>query len=560
MPDQLETQLRITLARHRDGAPDVDGLLDGARRLRRRRQGALVVATAVVVAAAVAVPTAVLGTRTTAQPVPAGPSTPRPSPPAPVGQPVIGRVSGTWTTPGVGALVATADHAFGIQIGAASDSVPTVVRIGDDGVKSVALPASSATVTPALMAANASAVYAVSQVPRRLVDVPDRIWRIDPNRLSVTASVELATTADAVAASDRGLYVATSTGIELLDPDTLRQIAEYTVPGAKPMLQSSDMVFSVVSTGPDVYAAYGDARDARLLRLSPTLDLRGTTPLPPGQGGALYGNACGAWLLDPDGSVRQITPSGLGASGNIPGFIAGSEAAVVACDGLDIATTSTTSALLHVDPNGHITARQTLPYTTGSSLAIDLTTNTLWTGRQQVERLALTTMAATLPSSAQTTAVAACKADALRLSRAFWVSPQSQTSMTGLLIHNVGAQACSLTGPVQAFVSDPGYPNVTAVADAFGMGDVNGTRVLAPSGSAYVILAELHSCVPQPQHRYHRVTLRLAGQQFVASLPDQSISTNPDFSGRRLSLAVDSSCPPHVSGFLPAMGHPSDVG
>lgn len=403
MADPMETLLRTVMVRGRAATPQVGDLLAGARQLRRRRhRRAAMAAVALLAAVAVTVPGVLLGLRNTAAPVPAATPTPQPTVSARTSLPDVGKVTGSWPTGGVGPIAAIAGYAFGVS-DATNDARPPILRVGDDGVRSLQVAPASSPVGPSLITANATAVYALSQRPHYVAG-PDRVWRIDPQAFTVTAGVAFPDRPFAAAASDRGLYVATSTAVYLLDPVSLRTLARYQVPGAQPEPVGNSAVFSVVSAGDNVYAAYGNALSARLLRLSPTLTLLGQTALPPGQGTALFGSACGAWLLAPDGRVRRIDGLTLGVAVAVPGTIASNPGGVVACDGLDLSTFEDShTVLVHIDRTGRLTARQTMPSTTTNALAIDLRGPTLWTGGQDVMRLALPTAAGTASTHQATT-------------------------------------------------------------------------------------------------------------------------------------------------------------
>ena len=131
--------------------------------------------------------------------------------------------------------------------------------------------------------------------------------------------------------------------------------------------------------------------------------------------------------------------------------------------------------------------------------------------------------------------------------------------MDGVEIRNAGRRPCTLQGPLSAVVSDPGRTSIPARLDAFGLGKLDAAIVLAPAAAASVIIAESHSCAVTPHDHYHYVTLRLDQRKTLVYLPDRSSSANPDFSGRRLALAVSPSCPPLLSGLLTGLGAPGDV-
>ena len=147
----------------------------------------------------------------------------------------------------------------------------------------------------------------------------------------------------------------------------------------------------------------------------------------------------------------------------------------------------------------------------------------------------------------------------LRVSRAFWVSPQSQTDTDGVLIRNVSSARCELRGPIVATVSDPGYPDLRASGFSTAIGPGSNAFLLAPGKAAAVLIADSHGCARLPTHRYHYLTLTIAGHDASVLLPDRSASREADFNGRRLSLAVDVPCGPMISGFLAPPVAPHDA-
>lgn len=169
---------------------------------------------------------------------------------------------------------------------------------------------------------------------------------------------------------------------------------------------------------------------------------------------------------------------------------------------------------------------------------------------------------ATLPARVSPSPVRAtapdCRFATLRVSRAFWVSPQTQTDSDGVLIRNVANSRCELHAPVRAVVSDPGYPDLRTTSFVTAIGPGRKTVILAADATTELLIADSHGCARPPTHRYHHVTLILAEHAATVLLPDRSTSSDPNFKGRRLSLAVDEACRPMLSGLLPATVEPPE--
>lgn len=445
MPDPLDVLLRETLQRQAQAAPAAGDLLAGARaRHRRHRASVAAVAAAFGVVAAVAVPVALLSGRPGAAPTPAStvPASGAPTPSPGAGKPgPLATVTGRWQTAGVGPMAATGGYGFGIETGAAQSGPAPVVRFGADGVHRLRL-GSTAYDGPALIAASTTAVYVATQVPHRLVQARDQVWRIDPTSFTVTASVALADPTVALAATDSALYVATPTGVVALDPVTLATRARYDVPGAQPPPAGSSMVFGLATDGTDVYLAYGDVHGGRLLDLTSSLvPVGGAATLPPGQGAALVAGPCGPWLLTPQHTVRRVAARGqLGVEVALPG---GAESSVtggaVTCSGVAVTLHTGGNAVLGYAGRS---VTQPLDPGTGDSLAVSLKGPTLWTGGTLVERLV---PRRNLPPAAVTVPAAPCTAGALR---ARWVSGGmgGGNDISAILVWNVSAKPCRLAG------------------------------------------------------------------------------------------------------------------
>lgn len=144
-----------------------------------------------------------------------------------------------------------------------------------------------------------------------------------------------------------------------------------------------------------------------------------------------------------------------------------------------------------------------------------------------------------------------CRATALKAGTAEWVSPMTNVDMVGVHVRNTSNQTCSLRGAPRVIATEPGQPNVTAIAGGYALGASTRPVQLPPGATAALLFADSHGCSPTPSHRYHLLRIKAVGGWLSVRLPDRSRSSNPDLDGRRLALAVSQSCPPAVSGYLP---------
>ena len=296
------------------------------------------------------------------------------------------------------------------------------------------------------LTAGPGGLYAATMISRKFSQAPDRLWLIDPDSLKPRVSVTLPSGAVGLSATSRWLYVATFTEVLRLDPYSLTVHARYRLPGAVPPPVGERSLFSLAATDTAVWAAYGNAGSATLVRLDDTtLAVRGRTALPAGQGHQVVASDGGVWLVTVYDGARPVTADGaLGPRIPLSDLVM---PGLVTRNGDLIAVLQAgkgASRLVRYDPSGHVVAGpQDLGRNDVATFVLDH--GRLWAaGDQHVYQMPLVDPATWhTPSPAD---LSTCDPVHLHLGQSSRVSEPTGQRSVMLTVTNVGTSPCEMSG------------------------------------------------------------------------------------------------------------------
>jgi len=130
-----------------------------------------------------------------------------------------------------------------------------------------------------------------------------------------------------------------------------------------------------------------------------------------------------------------------------------------------------------------------------------------------------------------------------------WASPLNDSTDDLLRFTNTGS-TCDVSGYPAVVAVGAGQLDVRAKPGVLGqLPSDGGSIVVVPNGSsAQVLVGAVHSCLAP--HRYTMLTVAMPGGGSISvTLPKYSVSPNPNFNGRDLTLLLAPSCPPYLSSF-----------